>query len=80
MVCRVLESDGTTVGQEYPGGVVGPPEDELLSDEGPEDDAVTAAVLLLTPDELRLPDVLTALVTALEEETPVLLDVETVWV
>lgn len=80
MVCRVVESDGTAVGQEYPGGVVGPPEDELLSDEGPDEDAVAAAVLLLTPDELRLLEELTALVTALEEYPPVLLDVEIVWV
>jgi len=67
LVCRVVDNDGTTVGQEYPGGVVGSAEDELLSDEGAEEDAVAAAVLLLTPDELRLLDVLTALVTTLEE-------------
>lgn len=85
MVCRVVDNDGTTVGQEYPGGVVGSAEDELPSDEGPEDDAVAAAVLLLTPDELelRLPEVPTALVTApLEEDPPMLLDEEivSVWV
>lgn len=55
------------MGQEYPGGEIGSAEDELLSDEGPEEDAVAAAVLLLTPDELRLLKVLTALVTSLEE-------------
>lgn len=55
------------MGQEYPGGVVGPPEDELLSDEGPDEVAVAAAVLLLTPDELRLLEALAALVRALEE-------------
>ena len=80
MVCRVVESDGTTVGQEYPGGVVGSPEDELLSDEGLEEDAVAAAVLLLITDELRLLEVPTAPVAALEEYPPVLLDVEIVWV
>lgn len=80
MVCRVVESDGAAVGQEYPGGVVGSLEDELLSDEGPDEDAVAAAVLLLTPDEPRLLEELTALVTALEEYAPVLLDVEIVWV
>lgn len=80
MVCRVVDNDGTTVGQEYPGGAVGSPEDELLSDELPEEDAVAAAVLLLATDELRLLEVLTALVTALEEYPPVLLDEEMVWV
>lgn len=76
LVCRVVESDGSTVGQEYPGGVVGSVEDELLADEGLDEVAVAPAVLLLTPDELRLLDELTALVTALEEEPPVLLKVE----
>lgn len=55
------------------------PDDELLSDEEPED-AVAAAVLLLTPDELRMLEVLTALVTALEDKPPGLLDEEIVWV
>lgn len=54
------------MGQEYPGGVVESPADELLIDEEPED-AVAAAVLLLTSDELRMLEVLTALVTALDE-------------
>lgn len=67
LVCRVVESDGTTVGQEYPGVVVRSLDDELLSDGGPEDDPVAAAVLLLTPDELRVLEPLTALVMALEE-------------
>lgn len=70
------------MGQEYPGGVVGSPEDELLSDEGPVEDAVAAAVLLLTPDELepRLLEVLTAVVVTALEEAPVLLDEEIVCV
>lgn len=82
MVCRVVDNDGTTVGQEYPGGVVGSPEDELLSDEGPVEDAVAATVLLLTPDELepRLLEVLTAVVATSLEEAPVLLDEEMVCV
>lgn len=53
--------------EEYPADVVVSREDELLADEVPEEDAVAAAVLLLAPDELRLPDELTALVAALEE-------------
>lgn len=64
----------------YPGEVVGPPEDGLLSDEGPVEDAVAGAVLLLTPDEPRLLDTVISLVAALEEEPPVLLIVEIVLV
>lgn len=47
--------------------VVASLEDELLSDDVPEDDAVAGAVLLLTTDELTLLEPLTALVRALEE-------------
>lgn len=64
LVCGVVEKDGTTVGPEDPGDVVLSAEDELLAAEVLEEDA---AELLLGPDELRLLDELTALVTALEE-------------
>lgn len=67
LVCRVVEGDGTTVGEEDAGEVVVSAEDVLLADEVPEEDAVAAAELLLAPDGLRLLDELTAPVAALEE-------------